>query len=320
MKNVQIFMLIMAFILAGCGTTQAKEIIHDAEHYILEAQHGEKWAAEDNEIDKKLAALKEKYGTPPNIIHIMWDDMALGEIGIPEIQSVRGFETPVMNTMAEEGINFMRMYTEPACTPTRAALQTGRYAVRSGMHTVSFPVEYSGMDADEVTIAEVLSEAGYATAFYGKWHLGDTEFSYCHNQGYDDAFFTPYNQVPSMWVREAEAMNVITGMFPEMYGEDKYDIDNSWQPRGSVWTLEGTKGGKTYEWGPPPKVTNYWDIETESQRRTLAFIDKNVEAKKPFFIAYQPIALSFVPDPRNPKKLTANKNALRRKHLDYGDG
>ncbi|MHC5119218.1 MAG: sulfatase-like hydrolase/transferase, partial [Planctomycetota bacterium] len=305
------FMLIMAFILAGCGTTQAKEIIHDAEHYILEAQHGEKWAAEDNEIDKKLAALKEKYGTPPNIIHIMWDDMALGEIGIPEIQSVRGFETPVMNTMAEEGINFMRMYTEPACTPTRAALQTGRYAVRSGMHTVSFPVEYSGMDADEVTIAEVLSEAGYATAFYGKWHLGDTEFSYCHNQGYDDAFFTPYNQVPSMWVPEAEAMNVITGMFPEMYGEDRYDIDNSWQPRGSVWTLEGTKGGKTYEWGPPPKVTNYWDIETESQRRTLAFIDKNVEAKKPFFIAYQPIALSFVPDPRNPKKLTANKNALQ---------
>jgi arylsulfatase len=304
-------MLIMAFILAGCGTTQAKEIIHDAEHYILEAQHGEKWAAEDNEIDKKLAALKEKYGTPPNIIHIMWDDMALGEIGIPEIQSVRGFETPVMNTMAEEGINFMRMYTEPACTPTRAALQTGRYAVRSGMHTVSFPVEYSGMDADEVTIAEVLSEAGYATAFYGKWHLGDTEFSYCHNQGYDDAFFTPYNQVPSMWVPEAEAMNVITGMFPEMYGEDRYDIDNSWQPRGSVWTLEGTKGGKTYEWGPPPKVTNYWDIETESQRRTLAFIDKNVEAKKPFFIAYQPIALSFVPDPRNPKKLTANKNALQ---------
>ena len=311
MKNRMMLMLIVAFIVAGCGTTQAKEIIHDAEHYILEAQHGEKWSAEDKAIDKKLAELKEKHGTPPNIIHIMWDDMALGEIGIPEIQSVRGFETPVMNTMAEEGINFMRMYTEPSCTPTRAALQTGRYAVRSGMHTVSFPVEYSGMDADEVTIAEVLSKAGYATAFYGKWHLGDTEFSYCHNQGYDDAFFTPYNQVPSMWVPEAEAMNVITGMFPEFYGEDKYDIDNSWQPRGSVWTLEGTKGGKTYEWGPPPKVTNYWDIETESQRRTLAFIDKNVEAKKPFFIAYQPIALSFVPDPRNPKKLTANKNALQ---------
>ena len=289
---------------------KGSKIIHDAEHYVLEAQHGEKWATEDKEINKKLAELKKKHGTKPNIIHIMWDDTALGEVGIPEIQSVRGFETPVMNKMAEDGINFMRMYTEPACTPTRAAFQTGRYAVRSGMHTVSFPVEYSGMDADEVTIAEVLGQAGYMTGFFGKWHLGDTEFSYCHNQGYDEAFFTPYNQVPSMWVKEAESMNVITGMYTDMYGEDKYDIDKSWQPLGAVWFLEGTKGGKTYEWGPPPKLTNYWDGITESEKRTLDFIDKAVDAKKPFFISHQPILLSFIPDQRNPVKGTANKNPL----------
>ena len=296
--------------LALCASATAKDIIHDAEHYVLEAQHGETWAAEDKALDERLAELQEKHGTRPNIIHIMWDDMALGEVGIPEIQAVRGFSTPNINQMAEDGANFMRMYTEPACTPTRAAFQTGRYAVRSGMHTVAFPIEYSGMDADEVTIAEVLSKAGYMTAFHGKWHLGDTEFSYAHNQGYDEAFFTPYNQVPSMWTREAEAMNVITGMFPEMMGEDRYDIDNSWQPRGSVWTLEGTKNGKTFEWGPPPTVTNYWDAISESQKRTLDFIDRAVEAKKPFFISHQPILLSFIPDPRNPKKRTANKNAL----------
>jgi len=298
-------------IAAGMTSVLAAEgIVHDAEHYILEAQHGEKWAAEDKALDKKLAKLREKFGMPPNIIHIMWDDTALGEVGIPEIQKVRGFETPNINKMAEDGMNFMRMYTEPACTPTRAAFQTGRYAVRSGMHTVSFPVEYSGMDADEVTIAEVLSKAGYMTGFFGKWHLGDTEFSYAHKQGYDEAFFQPYNQVPSMWTKEAEAANVITGMFPEMYGKDKYDIDNSWQPRGSVWTLEGTKGGKTLEWGPPPKVTNFWDAITESEKRTIAFIDKAVEAKKPFFISHQPILLGFIPDPRNPVKSTANKNPL----------
>jgi arylsulfatase len=178
------------------------------------------------------------------------------------------------------------------------------------MHTVAFPIEYSGMDAEEVTIAEVLSKAGYMTAFTGKWHLGDTEFSYPHNQGYDEAFFHPYNQVPSMWTREAEAANVITGMFPEMMGEDRYDIDNSWQPRASVWSLEGTKNGKTFEWGPPPKVTNFWDSIRESEVRTLAFIDKAVDENKPFFISHQPILLSFIPDPRNPKKRTANKNPL----------
>ncbi len=297
--------------VATAAFGQSEPIIHDAEHYILAAQHGDKWMTEDKEIDAKLAELREKFGTPPNIIHIMWDDTAVGEIGIPEIQIVRGFSTPNMNKMAEEGINFMRMYTEPACTPSRAAVLTGRYAKRTGMYTVSFPIERSGIDADEVTLAEVLSQAGYATAFYGKWHLGDTEPSYAHNQGFDEAFFTPYNQVPSMWVPEAESANVITGMFPEMYGNDPYDIDNAWQPRGSVWTLEGTKGGKTYEWGPPPKITNYWDIETESQNRTFAFIEKNAETKKPFYVAYWPILLSFVPDPRNPIKLTANKNALQ---------
>jgi len=246
-----------------------QEIIHDAEHYILAAQHEEKWAAEDEAIAAKLAGLEKKYGTKPNIIHIMWDDIAVGEVGIPEIQAVRGFSTPNMNKMAKDGINFMRMYAEPACTPTRAAFQTGRYAVRTGTHTVAFPVEYSGMDAEEVTIAEVLGKAGYRTAFHGKWHLGDTEFSYCHNQGYDEALFTPYNQVPSMWQMGTEAANVITGMSPEMYGEDRYEIDRSHWPVGSVWALEGKKGGETLEWRDTSEGTHYWDLINETRTRTL---------------------------------------------------
>jgi len=310
MKRMIVLFGLMVFCAGAAEAAQKGAIIHDAEHYILEAQHGEQWAKEDKEIDKKLARLEKKYGTKPNIIHIMWDDTAVGEVGIPAIQSVRGFKTPNINKMAVDGINFMRMYTEPACTPTRAAFQTGRYAVRSGMHTVSFPVEYSGLDADEVTIAEVLSKGGYATAFFGKWHLGDTEFSYAHHQGYDEAFFTPYNQVPSLWIPQAEVANIITGLYPDLYGKDKYDIDNSWQPRGSVWTLEGTKDGPTKEWGPPPDIRNFWDIETEAQKRTLAFIDKSVAAKKPFFVTYQPIMTAFFPDPRVKNKLTANKNIL----------
>jgi hypothetical protein len=176
------------------------KIVHDAEYYILDAQYGEKWAVEDKELDAKLAELRKKFGRPPNIIHVMWDDLAVGEIGIPAIQKVRGFETPQINRFAAEGINFMRMYTEPSCTPSRAAVMTGRHAVRSGMHTVSFPIEHSGIDKDEVTMAEVLGKAGYATAFYGKWHLGDTKPSYPTEQGFDDALWTPYNQVPSMWI------------------------------------------------------------------------------------------------------------------------
>ena len=155
--------LVLALSLAGNALAKGStKIVHDAEYYILKAQHGEKWAAEDKELDKKLAELRKKHGAPPNIIHIMWDDTAVGEIGVPQIQASRGFKTPNMNKFAAEGQYYARMYTEPSCTPTRAAFQTGRHAVRNGMYTVSFPYEYGGMSEKETTIAEVLSEVGYA--------------------------------------------------------------------------------------------------------------------------------------------------------------
>jgi Sulfatase len=116
-------------------------IVHDSEYYILEAQHGERWAVEDQDLDARLAALKDKFGTPPNIIHVMWDDTPVGDVGIPALQKVRGYETPNLNRMAAEGINFMRMYSEPSCTPTRAACLTGRHPVRNGMYNVGFPFE-----------------------------------------------------------------------------------------------------------------------------------------------------------------------------------
>ena len=190
---------------SGLGLAKKKgKIVHDAEYYILEAQNGKRWAAEDKELDKKLAQLKKKHGQPPNIIHIMWDDTAYGDVGIPAIQKVRGLKTPHLNTLAEEGILFTRMYTEIGCTPSRAASATGRLAVRSGMYNIGMLLEMHGMRGEEVTIAEVLSKAGYVTAFHGKWHLGDIEESYPHNQGFDEAFFTGYNQILSLNTRVAE--------------------------------------------------------------------------------------------------------------------
>jgi arylsulfatase len=129
------------------------KIIHDSEYYILDALHGEQWAAEDQDLDQKLADLRQKYGAPPNIIHIMFDDTPVGEVGVPFIQKQRGWETPNINRLAAEGINFTRMYTEPSCTPSRAAVMTGRHGVRNGMYNVGFPYEYGGLAASEVTIA-----------------------------------------------------------------------------------------------------------------------------------------------------------------------
>ena len=89
--------------------TQKGKIVHDAEYYILEAQNGQRWTAEDEALDARLASLRKKHGRPPNIVHIMWDDTAFGDVGIPAIQQVRGLKTPQLNRRAREGILFTRM-------------------------------------------------------------------------------------------------------------------------------------------------------------------------------------------------------------------
>ncbi|WP_444890388.1 sulfatase-like hydrolase/transferase [Microbulbifer sp. DLAB2-AA] len=270
------------------------QIVHDAEYYVLKMQNSERWQQEDSEITRRLQALRDKYGQPPNIVFLLWDDTAFGAVGFPALQKNFGYSTPNLNKMAAEGINFTRMYSEPSCTPTRAAVLTGRHPVRYGMGAVGMPHEFSGLRAEEVTIAEVLSRAGYATGFFGKGHLGDIEESYLHNQGFDEALFTPMNQITSLFNPQANAVNAVLGMFPEIYPPDPYRLDNpGLVPTGWVMNIEGEKGQPGREWcGTSNECFSKFDPEAE--RRTLAFIRKNAEANKPFFVAYWPNFLNFM--------------------------
>ena len=288
-------------------SVQAKDIVHDAEYYVLDAQHGEQWAANDKELAKKLAALKKKHGRPPNLIHIMWDDTPFGDIGIPAIQKVRGYETPNLNKMAAEGILFTRMYTEVGCTPSRAAVVTGRLAVRSGMYNIGMLLESHGMAGKEVTMAEVLSKAGYATAFHGKWHLGDIEESYPHNQGFDEAFFTGYNQILSFNNKIAEGANASMGLIEEVLPPDPYKLDDTFITKGWVQIAEGKKGEKASQWGDNSHG-NYMKIDPEAQKRTLEFIERNAKAGKPFYVANWPMLTSFIP---NPKKCSPSRSIFQ---------
>ncbi|MBW1873087.1 MAG: sulfatase-like hydrolase/transferase [Deltaproteobacteria bacterium] len=283
--------------LMNAVQAQGSKIVHDAEYYILEAQNGERWAAEDEELDARLAELRKKHGRPPNIVHFMWDDQPVGSVGIPAMQRLRGYETPQLNKMASEGMLFTRMYTAPGCTPTRAAAWTGQHARRSGMYEIGFPVEYNGIARENVTIAEVLSEAGYATGFYGKLHLGDIEESYPHNQGYDESFFAIYNQAVSLWVVEAEAANAVIGLKDELLAENPYQLDKSFVQKGYVFYLEGKKGELASEWCG---VTNqcYKAFDKEAQERALAFIRTNAQEEKPFYVTWWPLMTSFIPEPK----------------------
>ncbi|MHC4272115.1 MAG: sulfatase-like hydrolase/transferase [Planctomycetota bacterium] len=285
------------------GAQGRSRIVHDAEYYILYDRHGDKWELEDRLLDAKIAALRKAHGHQPNIIHIMWDDSSFGEMGIPAINKIRGYETPACNRMAEEGIMFTRFYTEPACTPSRAACMTGRHAIRSGMYAVGFPIEAGGLPGEEETVAEVLSNAGYATAFYGKWHLGDIEESYPHNQGFDEALFTPYNQVTSLLNEIGEGANAVLGYDEDILVPDPYQLDSLSPGKGWVQVIEGKKGESGREWGDTGHDT-YLKVDPECQKRTMAFVRKNSEAHKPFYVAYWPNWTSFVP---NPRKLTVSR-------------
>jgi arylsulfatase len=101
-------------------------VVHDAEYYVLFDQHGDAWAAQDHELDAHLAELESRFGTKPNIVHVMWDDMAFGDARIPALNKVSGFDTPNCNKMAAKGALSTRHYTEPsrwwaACWKRRAA-------------------------------------------------------------------------------------------------------------------------------------------------------------------------------------------------------
>ena len=168
-------------------------LVHEAEFQRLWAQNGDRWTEEDKDIQARLDELERKFGKKPNIIHILWDDMRYGAVGHRLLTDISGYEAPTLEKMAQEGMSFTRMYTEPSCTPTRVAAVTGRLAVRSGMIFPIFPIHRMGLPASEVTIAEVVDDT-YHTGFFEKAHFGDQEEGYAHNQGWDEAIFSLYNQ------------------------------------------------------------------------------------------------------------------------------
>ncbi|PSL20066.1 arylsulfatase [Shimia abyssi] len=122
----------------------------------------------------------------PNVVIMLADNVGWGDIsaysGGPK---VRGMPTTNIDALAAEGMQLTQFFVEPGCTPSRAALMTGRYSNRSGLGTIIIGGTPNTLKDEEITLAEVMQDAGYKTAMYGKWHLGSEEQSWPTRQGFD---------------------------------------------------------------------------------------------------------------------------------------
>jgi arylsulfatase len=274
----------------------AADIVHDSEYYVLEAQNAEKWAADDKLVDQKLAEFRQRNGgNPPNILYILIDDIGFGDLGIPELNAIRGYKTPAINQFAREGMRFARMYTEPSCTPTRVAFMTGRQPYRNGMGDTAVDIAGFGLAGKEVTLAEVLSGAGYNTVHIGKWHMGDIMESWPNQQGFDFAAF-PIHQQGQLTIFHDDAADeeVAIGIGKNNY-DDRFTIDNWLRPDASamVTGVEGKRGERVREVHMKPgerwNEAKYHEMNVRYQRQALEQLRELAGKDEPFFLQYWPL-------------------------------
>ncbi|MBR9761601.1 sulfatase-like hydrolase/transferase [bacterium] len=252
-----------------------------------------------------LAALSlvAKAADKPNFIIIFTDDQGYGDLGCFGSTKIK---TPHIDRLAKEGRRFTNfMVASPVCTPSRAALLTGCYPKRIGMHQhVLFPSSTKGLNPTEHTIADHLKGQGYATACFGKWHLGHHPETLPQSNGFDTYFGIPYSN-------------------------DMNHPDNKGKPKGG-WA------GMDALWKDPESTLTKWktplmenekiveipvDQRTVTRRYTdksIEFIKKNAEADKPFFL-YLPHSMPHIPlyvpeDVRDPNPLNAYTNVIE--HID----
>ena len=205
-----------------------------------------------------MAGITHAADGKPNVVFILMDNVGYGDIGcyggtIP---------TPRIDALAKQGIRFCNYNVECQCTPTRAAILTGRYSVRSGCTQVPFPGQKAGLAPWEYTIGELFSDAGYATALYGKWHLGNVEGRLPTNQGFDE-----------WWGIKNTS---------DEAGYSRYPLYKAMGlPTPQVW--EGRKGS-------PSKPAGDFTLETKRfmdeniVKHSAEYIKRQAAAKKPFFL------------------------------------
>src|SRR5882672_8008759 len=225
-----------------------------------------------------FSACAQAQAAKPNIVFILMDNLGYGEVGVYGGGVTRGAPTPRIDQLAAEGMRLTNFNVEAQCTPSRSAILTGRFSIRSGTHSVPIGGGLEGLTQWEVTIAELLSGVGYITAHFGKWHLGSNDGRLPNDQGFDEWYGIP-RTTDEVFAPSDVAAKAAGVVFEHV--------------------MEGKKGEKSRE-------LQVYDLEqrrlidAEITRRTIDFMTRNVKTSKPFY-AYVSFTLMHFPTLPNPK-------------------
>lgn len=210
---------------------------------------------------------------PPHILYIVADDLGWKDVGFHGSTEIK---TPNLDKLAAEGARLERFYVQPMCTPTRAALMTGRYPCRYGLQTIVIPSKGTyGLAKDEYTLPQVLKDAGYRSAMIGKWHLGHADRKYWPRQrGFDyhygavlgeiDYFTRSAHEVMD-WQRDNQPVRE-EGYVTQLLGADAVKLIGSHDAAKPLFLyLAFTAPHAPYQ-APPAYLDRYKSIADESRR------------------------------------------------------
>jgi arylsulfatase A-like enzyme len=214
----------------------------------------------------------------PNIVFFHVDNLGMGELGCYGGGILRGADTKRIDDFAAQSVKLSHYVVEPQCTPTRSALMTGRYPIRSGNHTIALGGNDGGLVAWERTLGDILSEEGYATACFGKWHIGAEDGRWPTDHGFDEWYGPPRTYDECLWP-----------------GDPLYVPDRD----GRSYMYEGRRGEGVRALTDEQLDLNVkQNCDLEYRRRGFDFMRRSAESDRPFFLYFNHSLMHFPMIPR----------------------
>jgi arylsulfatase len=251
--------------------------------------------------EAKLQALRKRTGKPPNILILVVDDLGYGDVGAYGGGEALGAPTPNIDRLAREGLKLTSTYSQPSCTPTRAALNTGRLPVRSGLLRPSLLNDTADISS-EILAAKLLSQNGYVTGLSGKWHLGEKEGSRPWQVGFDE--FEGFLGVVNAYQEEHPSQTDAAGD-PELLAQL-----HSMPGSRDLWHATKDGGGKSIG-----KINweNSRDLDQKFADFSEDFIRRSVKQGKPFYLSHN---FSKVHYYNNPSRKYVGRSATKDVYRD----